>query len=58
MAEVQAKFPDVKLNLTGEPVLDYDEMRQSQSDAAKATVLTFILICILGWEVFGPVLHR
>lgn len=47
MAEVQAQFPDVKINLTGESVLDYDEMLQSQSDATKATVLTFILICIL-----------
>ena len=34
------KFPDVRINLTGEPVLDYDEMLQSQSDATKATVLT------------------
>jgi len=57
MAEVQAKFPEVKLNITGEPVLDYDEMRQSQSDATKATVLTFILICILFTASFHEVLR-
>src|ERR1017187_2474281 len=47
MAEAQARFPDVKINLTGEPVLDYDEMLQSQSDATKATILTLGLIFIL-----------
>lgn len=57
MAEVQAKFPDVTINLTGEPVLDYDEMLQSQSDATKATALTFILICILFTASFREVLR-
>ncbi len=28
-------------------MLDYDEMRESESDATKATVLTLVLICIL-----------
>ena len=42
MKEVRHQFPGIGINLTGEPVLDYDEMRQSQSDATKATVLTAV----------------
>ena len=57
MAQVQVQFPDVKINVTGEPVLDYDEMLQSQNDATKATALTFILICILFGIGFREVLR-
>jgi hypothetical protein len=57
MAQVQTQFPDVKINLTGEPVLDYDEMLQSQNDATKATGLTFVLICILFAAGFREVLR-
>lgn len=42
--EVQATAPDVRIGLTGEPVLDLDEMEQSQRDATWATVLTLVLI--------------
>lgn len=47
MDGVRSRFPDQRFGLTGEPVLDYDEMRESESDATKATVLTLVLICIL-----------
>ena len=48
MAQAQARFPEVKIGLTGEPVLDYDETLQSQRDATKATVLALdLLLCIL-----------
>ncbi|HVM59474.1 MAG TPA: MMPL family transporter [Verrucomicrobiae bacterium] len=57
MNEVRAQFPGVNVNLTGEPVLDYDEMLQSQSDATKATVVTFILVCILFIAGFRSVLR-
>jgi len=57
MKEVQTKFPDVKINLTGESVLDYDEMHQSQRDATKATALTFVLICVLFMVGFRVVLR-
>lgn len=43
LTEVQAQFPDVRFSLTGEPVLDSDEMQQSQRDATKATLLTLVL---------------
>jgi uncharacterized protein len=45
MTDVRREFPHVGINLTGEPVLDYDEMRESASDATKATVLTLVLVC-------------
>jgi hypothetical protein len=47
MKEVRGQFPGVGINLTGEPVLDYDEMRQSQSDATKATVVTAVFLFLL-----------
>ncbi|MCS7049463.1 MAG: MMPL family transporter, partial [Verrucomicrobiae bacterium] len=43
LGEVQMRFPDVRLSLTGEPVLDFDEMQQSQRDAIQATLLTLVL---------------
>jgi uncharacterized protein len=47
MAQVQTQFPGTKLGLTGEPVLDYDEMLQSQRDATKATILTAVFLFLL-----------
>lgn len=45
--EVRRDFPGVKLSLSGEPVLDYDEMNVSQRDAKKSSVLTLILISVV-----------
>ncbi|MGD0652357.1 MAG: MMPL family transporter, partial [Verrucomicrobiia bacterium] len=45
--DVRRDFPDVKLSLTGEPVLDNDEMEVSQRDATKSSVLTLILIAVV-----------
>ena len=45
IADVRREFPNVGISLTGEPVLDYDEMRESESDATKATLLTLVLVC-------------
>ena len=57
MAEAQVRFPETKIGLTGEPVLDYDETIQSQRDATKATALTLILICILFAVGFHEILR-
>ncbi|NQU09343.1 MMPL family transporter, partial [bacterium] len=43
LSEVQRQHPDVQINLTGEPVLDYDEMRESERDAIQATLLTLVV---------------
>jgi uncharacterized protein len=57
MAQVRAQIPETTIGLTGEPVLDYDEMLQSQKDATKATVLTLILICLLFAVGFRTILR-
>ena len=60
IADMRQQFPDLRISLTGEPVLDYDEMMESQRDATHATVLTLALIATLfavGFrEVLRPVL--
>jgi uncharacterized protein len=55
--DVHREFPDVRIGLTGEPVLDYDEMLSSQRDAMKATGLTLLLICGLFAVSFREVLR-
>ena len=58
--EERHQFPNLKINLTGEPVLDYDEMLWSQRDALRATFLTLGLIALIftvGFrELLRPVL--
>jgi len=49
--EVRQQFPDIKVSLTGEPVLDFDEMDVSQRDATQSSVLTIVLIAVV--IVFG-----
>ncbi len=44
IADVQRQFSDVRIGLTGEPVLNSDEMRLSQRDAERATLLTLLLV--------------
>lgn len=44
VAEVQEEVPGVNVGITGEPVLEYDEMQQSQKDSTKASIVS-LLIC-------------
>lgn len=45
--ETQAEVPGVNVGLTGEPVLDYDQMTQSQKDATLASVVSLVLCAII-----------
>src|SRR5262245_47155529 len=45
--ETQAEVPGVNVGITGEPVLEYDEMRQSQQDSTVATVVSLILSALI-----------
>jgi hopanoid biosynthesis associated RND transporter like protein HpnN len=45
--EVQAEVPGVNIGITGEPVLEYDEMEQSQRDTMVATVVALILVALI-----------
>ena len=44
---VRAHHPDVRISLTGEPVLDNDEMVVSIRDAVRSSILTVVLIGIV-----------
>jgi len=45
--EAQAEVPGITAGITGEPVLEVDEMAQSQRDTAVATVLALVVCALL-----------
>ncbi len=47
MAQVQPQFTGVRISLTGEPVLDTDEMFVSERDATRSSILTILLIGVV-----------
>jgi hopanoid biosynthesis associated RND transporter like protein HpnN len=56
MAETQLEVPGVNAGVTGMPVLDYDEMVQSQKDTTVASIVSLIicaLIFIYGYNETG-----
>jgi len=56
VAEVRQEVPGVNLGVTGESVLDYDEMQQSQRDSTIATLLSLVIcaaIFIVGYRQTG-----
>jgi hopanoid biosynthesis associated RND transporter like protein HpnN len=54
--ETQSEVTGINVGLTGEPVLDYDEMRQSQKDITMASIVSLVLcalIFIYGYNEIG-----
>ncbi len=47
LADLEKQYPDVKLGLTGEPVLNDDELQTSTRDPEHASLLTLVLIAFL-----------
>ena len=45
--ETQKEVPGVNVGLTGEPVLDYDQMTQSQKDTTLASVFSLFLCALI-----------
>ncbi len=45
--ETRAEVPGVNVGITGEPVLDYDEMAQSQKDATLASMVSLVLCALI-----------
>ena len=43
----QAEVPGVNVGITGGPVLDYDEMIQSQKDVTLATIVSLVLCALI-----------
>jgi uncharacterized protein len=56
VAETKTEVPGLNVGLTGEPVLELDEMAQSQKDTTVATVVSLVLcafIFIYGYQETG-----
>ena len=56
VAETKAEVPGLNVGLTGEPVLELDEMAQSQKDTTLASVVSLVLcalIFIYGYQETG-----
>ena len=54
MAEVGGRHPEVRLGVTGVPVLESDEMRDSQASMTQASVLSFFgVTALLIWGLRG-----
>ncbi len=47
IAETQREVPGLNVGLTGEPVLEQDEMAQSQKDTTKASIVALILCALI-----------
>jgi hopanoid biosynthesis associated RND transporter like protein HpnN len=51
VSETQREVPGVNAGITGEPVLEIDEMMQSQKDSTKATIISLMIVLVI--FVFG-----
>lgn len=49
--ETEVEVPGLNVGVTGEPVLEHDEMQQSQKDSTKATIISLVLVAII--FIFG-----
>lgn len=60
--EAMQRYPEVRVSLTGIPVLESDEMKQSQEDMSLATILSFAgvaFLMLLGFRGFRhPILGQ
>jgi hopanoid biosynthesis associated RND transporter like protein HpnN len=45
--QTQEEVPGLNVGLTGEPVLDYDQMRQSQKDVTLASIVSLVLCALI-----------
>src|SRR2546430_11039476 len=46
-AQTKAEVPGINVGITGEPVLEYDEMAQSQHDTTVATIVSLLLVALI-----------
>jgi hypothetical protein len=47
MRQTSVEVPGLNVGLTGEPVLDYDEMKQSKHDAILATIVSLVVSSLI-----------
>jgi len=51
VSETEIEVPGLNVGITGEPVLEHDEMAQSQRDTMAATVISLLLVAVI--FIFG-----
>ena len=56
--ETKVEVPGLNVGLTGEPVLEIDEMAQSERDTALATVVSFVLVFMIIIFGYGRISRR
>jgi len=49
--ETQVEVPGLNVGITGEPVLEHDEMEQSQKDSTLASIISLVIVLVI--FVFG-----
>jgi uncharacterized protein len=47
VAQTQREVPGVNIGITGEPVLEFDEMAQSQADTTVATIVSLVIVALI-----------
>src|SRR6059036_478668 len=47
VARTKAEVPGINSGITGEPVLEYDEMAQSKHDTTVATIVSLVLVALI-----------
>ena len=55
VAELEARYPDVRIGVTGMPILEFDEMQSSQRDMTVASILSLVgvvVLLVLGYGSF------
>jgi len=57
IATVNARHPEVKIGLTGVPVMEYDEMRTSSESMTQATILSLVGVACLFLAGLGGIRH-
>jgi hopanoid biosynthesis associated RND transporter like protein HpnN len=57
IAAVQKRHPDTRIGVTGVPVLEHDEMRQSQSEMSEASILSFVGVALVLFAGFKRLRH-
>jgi uncharacterized protein len=57
IAVVQKRHPDTRIGLTGVPVLEHDEMQQSQAEMSEASIFSFIGVGLVLFAGFRRMRH-
>ncbi|HZZ26638.1 MAG TPA: MMPL family transporter [Pirellulales bacterium] len=57
IAEIKTRHPNVRIGLTGLPVMENDEMRESQSSMLWGSLLSFVGVVIIVIAGFGGLRH-